>query len=262
MTTKTGKKVLLSDILALCCERYLQYHNGFSYDFDKNGERDLLEKLSRLSGSIIFDVGANIGDWALTAEKFFPNAKIHAFELSGATFKTLSNRIHSKNTVLNNLGLSDQIAAVAYKDYGLNSGHNTILLDATFEDIRTTPNLIEGRTTTGDQYCIDNDISHIDLLKIDVEGADHLVLKGFSRMLEKRLVRVIQFEYGYTHGDAKFLMRDFYNLFEGLGYRVAKLSKGPIVFTEWTYRNNDFKSGPNYIAVRNDDLELLSVLAK
>lgn len=103
-------------------------------------------------------------------------------------------------------------------------------------------------------------IESIDILKIDVEGADHLVLKGFSKILEKNNIRLIQFEYGYTHGDAKFLMRDFYELFEGYGYIVGRLTKKGVKFEDWHYKMNDFKSGPNYVAIRKDDSQLKSLL--
>ena len=42
---------------------------GYSYDFDKNGERRLLEVLSALPVNTVFDVGANVGDWSLAAAR-------------------------------------------------------------------------------------------------------------------------------------------------------------------------------------------------
>jgi hypothetical protein len=114
----------------------------------------------------------------------------------------------------------------------------------------------------GDAYCDENGIDFIDFLKIDVEGAEHLVLAGFDKMLMRKSVRLIQFEYGYTNGDTKFLMRDFYEYFEKLGYIIGRVRKGPIFFDKWTYKHNDFKSGPNYVAIRADDLELKDILLK
>lgn len=48
-----------------------------------------------------------------------------------------------------------------------------------------------------------------------------MVLKGFERALQAKAIRVIQFEYGYANGDAKFLMKDFYDLLEGFGFRIG-----------------------------------------
>lgn len=44
----------------------------------------------------------------------------------------------------------------------------------------------------GDAYCQQHGIDRIDLPKIDVEGAEHLVMDGFGDMLSK--VGVIQWE--------------------------------------------------------------------
>ena len=87
------------------------------------------------------------------------------------------------------------------------------------------------------------------------------VLRGFSNLLEHKAVRIIQFEYGYTNGDSKFLMRDFYQFFKDYGYTLARVQKGPLSFREWAYSDNDFKSGPNYVAIRADDTQVLQLLS-
>lgn len=263
-----------STAIANQCSRYLDFYNDFSYDFYTNGEYDFLKKLSLLDIKTVFDVGSNVGDWATIAGKLFPSAKIHCFELSKTTFTTLKENLNGICTVcvwggerekeqflLNNFGLADTNGKIKYKDYGRNFGGNTILLDADYHDSRFSYTLEEGMLHTGEYYTAKNDISFIDLLKIDVEGAEHKVLKGFLEMLGKQKIRAIQFEYGYTHGDAKFLMRDFYKLFNSCGYIVGKIRKGRIIFSPWTYKHNDFKSGPNYIAIRETDTELYSLLS-
>jgi hypothetical protein len=80
-------------------------------------------------------------------------------------------------------------------------------------------------------------------------------------MLQKRMIRIVQFEYGYVNGDVHFLMKDFYEFFKEFGYVVAKLTKGPLNFREFKYSDNDFKSGPNYVAIHKDDVELLALLS-
>ena len=168
----------------------------------------------------------------------------------------------SKRFILNNVGLSDKSGIIKYKDYGKNSGVNTLLTSADFSDGYLNYELLEGIIDTGNSYCQKNGIKNIDFLKIDVEGAEHLVLYGFSELLDRQDIRIIQFEYGYTNGDAHFLMKDFYNFFEKLGYKVGKIRRAGIDFSPFTYRNNDFNSGPNYIAVKENDNEIISLLSK
>ncbi len=251
----------LKSAIARVAGKYLDYYNGFSYDFKKNGEEDLIRKLRVINPKIVFDVGANIGDWTRIALENYPSAEMHCFELSAVTYKNLLENVPRCRVILNNFGLAAEDGDFTYKDYGENSGVNTILLSATYHDADIEPRLVTAKLRKGDGYCDQKKIHFIDFLKIDVEGAEHLVLAGFENMLRKKAIRVIQFEYGYTNGDSKFLMRDFYEFFQKLGYLTGKVRKGFITFDNWTYKHNDFNSGPNYVAIRADDFELQNILA-
>lgn len=248
--------------LARLCEKYLQHYNGFSYDFTKGGEQNVLQRLSTLDFATIFDVGANVGRWTQRAAHYFPHATFHTFELSRATYNNLITNLVGPHFKNNNVGLSDTNATVTYKDYGINSGLNTILANADFHDKRIAPTFCEAQVMTGDSYCDRNGITDIDFLKLDVEGAEHMVLGGFRRFLSLKKIRCIQFEYGYTHGDARFLMRDFYRLFHAIGYIIAKVRPAKLAFVEFDYTLNDFTSGPNYLAVSADDAEIRAALTQ
>ena len=245
------------------CKSYLNHYNKFSYNPYENGEFQLLNKLSKLDFKTIFDVGSNIGDWSRNARKCFLNSFIHCFEISKSTFSVLKD-LDDIKIQLNNFGLSDKESQIYYKDYGYNSGVNTIVLDGSFHDNSLKYQLIKCNVTTGDLYCSKKDINYIDFLKIDVEGAESSVLYGFHNLLSKQKIRVIQFEYGYHNGDAKFLMKDFFNFFKKFNYIIGKVNCGPIIFLgdTWDYKYNDFNSGPNYVAINKYDLELLNLLSK
>jgi FkbM family methyltransferase len=247
--------------LARKAKSFHRWHNGFSYDFDKNGEATVLSKLS-LAGLVkgnVFDVGANVGDWSKTAAGFFPNARFHCFELSPATFQTLQANLEDGRFVLNNMGLSDKRQEIEFRDFGKNSEVNTLLVGMDYhKHIPFT--LTKAQVETGAAYCEANGVSSIDFLKIDVEGAESLVLKGFAPMLEAGQIRCIQFEYGYANGDAHFLMKDFYQFFESYGYKIGKISRKKVLFSDFFYQLNDFDSGPNFMAVGKVVQELIEIL--
>ena len=116
----------------------------------------------------------------------------------------------NKKIIQNNFGLGDKNEFITYKDYGKNSQINTTILDSNFHDNGSTSyELKKTRIETGSKYCDKNNIDFIDFIKIDAEGSDHLVLNGFMDFLDRKAVRLIQFEYGYANGDAKFLMKDY-----------------------------------------------------
>ena len=48
----------------------------------------------------------------------------------------------------------------------------------------------------GDDFLRSQKLSSVDLLKIDVEGAEYDAILGFEEHLEKGEIKMIQFEYG------------------------------------------------------------------
>ena len=82
---------------------FINWVDNFEYDVELNGERFVLE---RLDPEVVFDVGANVGQWALMASAACPRAQIHCFEIVPDTFEKLK-AVTRPNVTLNNFGLSD-----------------------------------------------------------------------------------------------------------------------------------------------------------
>ena len=233
----------------------------YSYNIYENGEFELMKKISKLKLKEIFDVGCHQGEWSLALSNLTEENKIHTFEISNSNFKILEKKLNKNKFINNNYGLSCTDGIIDYKDYGDGSQINTSIIQSGFHDDYSKFNIKKANVKSGDTYCKEKNIKFIDFLKIDTEGSEHLVLQGFSNMLSQNNIRLIQFEYGYANGDAKFLMKDFFNFFMNKNYIVAKLRK-KIRFEGWNYSFNDFNSGPNYIAINKDDFEIKSLLEK
>ena len=231
----------------------------YSYNIYENGEFELMKKISKLKFKEIFDVGCHHGEWSLALNSLTTENKIHTFEIANSNFKILEKKLNNNKFINNNYGLSNNEGIIDYKDYGDGSQVNTSIIQSNFHDSHLKFIIKKTKVKSGDAYCKEKNIKFIDFLKIDTEGSEHLVLEGFSNMLSQTNIRLIQFEYGYANGDTKFLMKDFFNFFMKKNYIVAKLRK-KIKFKEWNYSFNDFNSGPNYIAINENDIELKSIL--
>ena len=83
-------------------------------------------------------------------------------------------------------------------------------------------------------YVIDNNIKNIDFLKIDTEGFELNVLKGFGDFLEN--VKIIQFEYGGTFLDNNTKLIDVINYLEQKGFhKFSYLTNyGSEIITDFT----------------------------
>jgi hypothetical protein len=93
----------------------------------------------------------------------------------------------------------------------------------------------------GDDYVRQRDLGTIDFLKIDVEGAEHLVLKGFRETLEARRIQCVQFEYGAFSIQTRVLLADYYDAL-GRNYWIGKIFPGSVEFRDyhWTMENFRF----------------------
>jgi FkbM family methyltransferase len=219
-----------------------------------NGERHLLLQLRNSDIRVLFDVGANVGNWSKMAAVVFPAAQIHCFEISAATFAVLSERLGNKaGCVLNNIGLSQTVGEVMFNDCATHSELTSIEPVLWHPTTRT-----KGRVTTGAAYASERGVDHIDFLKIDTENHDFFVLKGFDDLFRAGKVRFIQFEYGRGSIDTKKLLKDYYDLLQGHGFVVGKVYPRYIDFRNYSYDSwdEDF-TGPNYLAVKKSEVVAL-----
>ncbi|MDW8444479.1 MAG: FkbM family methyltransferase [Acetobacteraceae bacterium] len=113
--------------------------------------------------------------------------------------------------------------------------------------------------TTGDAYLARHGIATVDLLKIDVEGAEPKVLAGFSEAMASGRVRLIQFEYGWMNAHTGATLKSFYQLLVPLGFRIGKLYPEGVAFKPYAYGDEDFL-GPNYVACHESWPEAMAAL--
>ncbi|MGI8544955.1 MAG: FkbM family methyltransferase [Aridibacter sp.] len=185
---------------------------------------------------MVFDVGANVGDLTLLFSRFALNGKVHAFEASRAAFEKLEiicRTAKRRNVILNHLALADEKGTIKLNIYdddylAFNSQAVRVIEESgkTVEPIGVE----EVSATTIDDYCKENKIEQIDLLKIDVEGAEFQVLKGAKQMLESQSIKCIAFEFGqptYDMGNSAEMIED---LLVNAGYQVRNLIKSEPVF--------------------------------
>lgn len=218
----------------------------------------VLNKLEIINPNIIFDAGANIGEYALLASKSCPNAKIYCFEPVESTFHQLQTNLSKVDAaILVNKGLSaknENIMINLYEASAHSSVHN--IKGITAESSKKE----QIEVVSGDLFMQENGIEQIDLLKLDIEGGEMSALKGFSTALQRRRIRAIQFEYGYINISTKDLLLDFYDFFDSFGYGLGKIYPNKVEFREYRFKHEDF-IGPNYLAIHKDDIELKKILS-
>lgn len=169
----------------------------------------------------VIDIGANVGFLSLNILNQFPNSTIIAFEPGSYQRKLFCKTIeHNKlNEVisLQPYALADFNGVAEFKIHNCKHNSGDGFLDTKRAGSVKTQ-VVE--VTTLDSFLEKAEISHIDIIKIDTEGAELLVLKGALNTL-KQMKPIIFFElhkdnikpYPYTENDLiEFLSKHNYQI--------------------------------------------------
>jgi FkbM family methyltransferase len=147
----------------------------------------LVRRLLR-PGDTFIDAGANFGYFTLLGSRLVgPTGRVIAFEPSPATLVYLKKNLDlnpSANIVLHECALMDRLGNVRINRISdRNSGANTIrTIDQPLETWEVAAVRLEDVIPATER---------IRLLKLDVEGAELLVIKGFLRHLREGLVAYV-----------------------------------------------------------------------
>jgi FkbM family methyltransferase len=150
-----------------------------------------IDRIKRINqGDIVVDLGGNIGVFNRWAHSQGASVVI-SFEPDRRYFEVLSMNAHP-NSVLFNAAVSDKIGSIDLYESTHLGGSNIFLSNSV--NVKHYP----VRTYTLDYLFESNFIDRIDFLKIDIEGAEQLALKGISDENLKK-VKNISMEYHHAH---------------------------------------------------------------
>jgi FkbM family methyltransferase len=157
----------------------------------------LQNDISRFIGtniSVVLDVGANIGQSAIQYNHWFANATVYSFEPFPDTYKALKvNTSRVPNIMPLNIALSDtnEILKVLKSDISCDSTNSlrTSASDCDEEVARISCMCL-------DSWLNDEDIKHIDFMKVDVEGYELQVIAGAEQTFRESKVSLALFEVG------------------------------------------------------------------
>jgi FkbM family methyltransferase len=197
------------------------YLNGFHDEYEILKEMLVNEEYKiEIQPKVIFDLGSNVGGALLYFSLKYPEAKIFGFEPDPVNFERLQKNIISlPNVKIFNMAVAGENGVrnfFVYPDKGISS---------------SLTQRIEGQqpvsviTKNLDSLIIDLKLEKIDLLKIDVEGAEYEI---FSSLKQKTKIGAI---IGELHLDLmKASLEEFKQTLPNFKFEIAEANKEERLF--------------------------------
>src|SRR6476659_8519291 len=152
------------------------------------------------AAAVIFDVGANVGATAQRYRALYPQGAIHCFEPYPPSFEALSEALSADSLVsLHRLALSSARGS-GVLNVNRNAETNSLLPSDAHaaqywgEGLLETLSKVEVALQTLDGFCDEHSIARIDVLKLDVQGAEYSVLEGADALLSAQRVGMLYAE--------------------------------------------------------------------
>lgn len=172
-------------------------------------------------GDTVVDVGANVGylsrQFALMVGK---NGKVYSFEPDPAMFGFLDFNTGTLPQVVRlQAALSDQ------------TGHSELYLHPTSAMSNSLVNIwedaqpIKVRTATFDSWASDTKVGPVHLVKIDVEGAEPLVLRGMQEALKKAHKPMVILEFSPANLGKRSAEQEIFDTFHDSGFSIEHIDR-------------------------------------
>ena len=198
---------------------------------------------------IVFDVGANVGNWSQALQQRIPNAKIYMFDPSPGCQAAIREK-KLPGTVLIPYALGESTGGATY--YSSSPTDGTASLhprhDSPFQDFNYEATTV--KVTTIDQVLEAEKIDFVDFMKMDIEGHESFALRGARGALAARKIGALSFEFGSSNVNSHTFFRDFWEILREAGFSISRITPaGKDVPLDDYYEDEEYFRGvTNYVA--------------
>ena len=198
---------------------------------------------------VVFDVGANVGNWTKNLLEFIPAAKVYMFDPSSGCQQTIREKNLPGITLLP-CALGESAGQMPYFSSSATDGSASLHArrDTPFADFKYQQSTVAVRTL--DEVIATEQIAFVDFMKMDIEGHELFALKGAAQSLAAGKIGALSFEFGCGNINSRTFFRDFWELLTGAGYVIHRITAGGRDVLVDSYYEDDeyFRGATNFVA--------------
>ena len=203
----------------------------------------------------IFDVGSNKGQFLQLILKNIPvdDLSVHCFEPGHQTFKSLvESSKNDKRVKLNNIAVGKEKGEAVLHYDCVGSGIASLTKRKLHHFCIDFSKSEKVEIDTIDNYCAENAISRIHLLKIDIEGHELDALAGAKSMFDTESIDIVAFEFGGCNIDTRTFFQDFWYFFIEINFKIFRITPSGYLYPIKLYKEvyEQFRT-TNFVAVSN-----------
>jgi FkbM family methyltransferase len=225
---------------------------GAGAGWDIASEVSAAASLIKTSSPVLLDVGANSGAWSSQMLRLFPEcSKLILVEPQHECLDSLAN-LDSCRKVICPCAVSDRTGELNFFTAERNHGWLAASLferrDTYFCQVEQCTSVVPVRRL--DDIIEENGLSAVDFMKIDVEGAELLALRGAEESLRSKKIKAISFEFGSGNINSRTFFRDFWDFLHQYGFRISRILPGGKMLSidEYSEDLEYFRGATNYVA--------------
>jgi FkbM family methyltransferase len=232
-------------------DAYLNFLTGKGSGTGWDMREEILAATTRIHRQqpVVFDIGANVGDWTESLLQQMPATKVFMFDPSPGCQAAIREK-NLPGITLIPYAVGENAGQAAYHSSSATDGSASLHVrtDTPFQNLNYVTTTVE--ICTIDQILVSFKIDFVDFIKMDIEGHELFALRGAKQALASKKIGALSFEFGCGNINSRTFFRDYWELLTSAGFKIWRITPGGknILVNEYYEDMEYFRGATNYVA--------------